>query len=44
MMYADDTSVTCSSEHIDQLCNDLKIEVDNIAEWLRQKLTKFKYR
>ncbi len=41
MMYADDTSVTCSSEDIDQLCNDLKIEVDNIAEWLRQNKLSF---
>ena len=36
-MYADDTSVTCSAEDIDELCNDLRTEVDNIAEWLRQK-------
>ena len=35
-MYADDTSVTCSAEDIDELCNDLRTEVDNIAEWLRQ--------
>ena len=34
-MYADDTSVTCSAEDIDELCNDLRTEVDNIAEWLR---------
>ena len=35
-MYADDTSVTCSAEDIYDLCNDLKAEIDNIAEWLRQ--------
>ena len=35
-MYADDTSVTCSAEDIDELCNDLRTEVDNIAERLRQ--------
>ena len=35
-MFADDTSVTCSAEDIYDLCNDLKAEIDNIAEWLRQ--------
>ena len=35
-MYADDTSVTCSAEDIDELCSNLRAEVDNIAEWLRQ--------
>ena len=35
-MYADDTSVTCSAKDIYDLCNDLKAEIDNIAEWLRQ--------
>ena len=35
-MYADDTSVTCSAEDIYDLCNDLKAEIDNIAECLRQ--------
>ena len=35
-MYVDDTSVTCSAEDIDELRNDLKTEMDNIAEWLRQ--------
>ena len=35
-MYADDTSVTCSVEYLTALCIDLKTEVDNIAEWLRQ--------
>ena len=35
-MYADDTSVTCSAEDLVELCNDLKTELDNIAEWLRQ--------
>ena len=40
-MYADDTSVTCSAEDIDELCNDLRTEVDNIAEWLRQNKLSF---
>ena len=35
-MYADDTSVICSGEDIYDLCNDLKAEIDNVAEWLRQ--------
>ena len=35
-MYADDTSVTYAAEDIDELCNDLKTQVDNISEWLRQ--------
>ena len=35
-LYADDTSVTCTAEDIDELCNDLRAEVDNIAEWLWQ--------
>ena len=35
-MYADYTSVSCSAEDIDELCNDLRTEVGNIAEWLRQ--------
>ena len=35
-MYADDTSVTCSVEDIDELYNDLRAEADNVAEWLRQ--------
>ena len=34
-MYADDTSITCSAEDLTELCNDLKTEVGNIAEWLR---------
>ena len=34
-MYVDDTSVTCSAEDLTELCNDLKTEVRNIAEWLR---------
>ena len=37
-MYVDDTSVTCSAEDIDELCNDLRAEVHNIAEWLRQNM------
>ena len=39
-MFADDTSVTCSAEDIYDLCNDLKAEIDNIAEWLRQNKLK----
>ena len=35
IMYADDTSVTCSAEDLTELCNDLKTEVGNIAKWLR---------
>ena len=39
-MYANDTSVTCCADDIDELCNDPKTEVENIAEWLRlSKLT-----
>ena len=34
-MYGD-TRVTCSAEGLDELCNDLKAEVENIAEWLQQ--------
>ena len=35
-MHADYTSVTCSAEDIDELCNHLRTEVDNIAKCLRQ--------
>ena len=35
-IYADDTSRTYSAEDIDDICNGLRTEVDNIAEWLRQ--------
>ena len=35
-MYADNTSVICCAEEIDELCNDLRAEVDNIADWLQQ--------
>ena len=35
-MYADDTSVTCSAEDIDNLCNVLNAEIYNITEWLCQ--------
>ena len=35
-MYVDGTSVTCSAEDIEQLCNDLEADDDHIAEWLRQ--------
>ena len=34
--YADDTSATCSTEDIDDRCNDLKTETANISEWLSQ--------
>ena len=33
---ADDASVTCSAEDIDDLCNALKAEIDNVTEWLCQ--------
>ena len=36
LKHADDTSVTDSFEGIEKLCNDLRTEVDKIAEWLRQ--------
>ena len=35
-MYADDTSVTTSAEDIDTLCDDLRTELTNISEWMRQ--------
>ena len=35
-IYADDTSVTCSAEDIHELCNDLKVEFEHIAEWIQQ--------
>ena len=35
-MYADDTSVTCSAEDIDTLCDDLRTELTNISELMRQ--------
>ena len=35
-MYADDIGLTRSAEDIDELYNDLRTEVDNIADWLRQ--------
>ena len=35
-MHADDTSVNCSAEDIDDLCTDPKTEIGNISEWLRQ--------
>ena len=38
-MYADDTSVTCSAEDIDTLCDDLRTELANTSEWMRQKLS-----
>ena len=34
-MYADDTSVTCFAEDIDELGNDPIAVVENITEWLR---------
>ena len=35
-MYADYTSATCSAEDIDTLCDDLRTELTNISEWMRQ--------
>ena len=35
-MYAADISVTYSAEDLAERCHDLKTEVDNIAEWLKQ--------
>ena len=35
-MYADHTCVTCSADDVDELCNDLEAEVENIPEWFRQ--------
>ena len=35
-MYADDTSVTCFAEDMEELCNDLQNELINISDWMRQ--------
>ena len=35
-MYADDTSVTCSAEDIDTPCDELRTELTNNSEWMRQ--------
>ena len=35
-MYADDTSGTFSVEDTDTLCDDLRTELTNISEWMRQ--------
>ena len=35
-MYTDDTSVTCSAEDIHTLCDDLRTELTNTSEWMRQ--------
>ena len=35
-MYADDTSVTCSAEDIDTLCDELRTELTSISDWMRQ--------
>ena len=35
-MYADDTSVKCSAKDIDTLSDDLRTELTNISEWMRQ--------
>ena len=35
-MYADDTSVTCCAEDIEELCTELQKELFNISEWMRQ--------
>ena len=32
-LFADDTSITCSAEDFEELCDDLKTEADNIARW-----------
>lgn len=40
-MYADDFGVTCSSEDIDELCNGLTTEVENIEECLCQNRLSF---
>lgn len=36
-MYTDGTSVACSAEDTDELCIDLKTEVEIIVQCLRQK-------
>ena len=43
-MYADDTSITCSAKDIEELCNELKTEGKNIAEWMRQNKAWFRRR
>ena len=35
-MYADDSRVTCSAQDIDTLCDDLRTELTNISELMRQ--------
>lgn len=35
-MYADETNIKCSANNIEELCNDLKTEGKNIAEWMRR--------
>ena len=40
-MYADDTSVTCSAEHIETLCDDWRTELTNNSEWMRQNKLSF---
>ena len=35
-MYADDTSVTCCAEDIEDLCIELQNKLFNISEWMRQ--------
>ena len=35
-MYADDTSVTCFAEDVEELYNDLQNELINISDWMRQ--------
>ena len=35
-MYADDTSVACFAEDMEELYNDLQNELINISDWMRQ--------
>ena len=35
-MYADDTSITCSSTDIASLKRYIEIQMANVAEWMRQ--------
>ena len=36
IMYADDTSITCSSTDSPSLQSNIEIEMANVAEWMRQ--------
>ena len=35
-MYADDASVTCFAEDMEELYNDLQNELINFSDWMRQ--------